>query len=97
VVLCYINAAFALLSLVIGGGLALILLVEAVAANGIANSRKWGYWLAVVGAAVYLVSQLIGLAFGLSLGSVLSLLFAGVLVVLLLHPMSRAYQRTWFR
>jgi hypothetical protein len=32
-----------------------------------------------------------------SAGSIVSLLFYGALVALLLHPQSRAYRRTWFR
>ena len=32
-----------------------------------------------------------------SFGSIVSLLFYGALVALLLHPQSRSYRRTWFR
>jgi uncharacterized membrane protein len=36
-------------------------------------------------------------SFSKSLSSVLNLAFAVLLVVLLLHPESRRYQRIWFR
>jgi uncharacterized membrane protein (DUF2068 family) len=72
--------------------------VAAVGANGIANEKRWGYWLAVVAASVYVVLQLLAFfTFAKSLSLVLNLAFAALLVVLLLHPESRRYQRIWFR
>jgi uncharacterized membrane protein len=99
VLLCYLNAALAILYLItFGATLPLILLVAAVGANGVANEKRWGYWVAVVAASLYVVVQLIAfVSFSKSLSSVLNLAFAVLLVVLLLHPESRRYQRIWFR
>ena len=96
---CYLNAALSVLYLVVfGAGLSLILLVLGGAAYGIANEKKWAYWLAVVAACLYLAIQLIGfVTFTHGLGGLLNLFFAGILVVLLLHPQSREYRKVWFR
>ncbi len=99
VLLCYLNAALAILYLItFGATLPLILLVAAVGANGVANEKRWGYWVAVVAASLYVVVQLIAfVSFSKSLSSVLNLAFAVLLVILLVHPESRRYQRIWFR
>jgi uncharacterized membrane protein (DUF2068 family) len=98
VLFCYVNAALALLSLLVGAGsLSLLLLVEGVAANGIANDQRWGYWLGIATAVLYLLLAVVGLfTFSHSIGSLLNIAFAAILVALLLHPQSRAYQRVWF-
>jgi hypothetical protein len=72
-------------------------LAAAVAAGlGISNERKWGYLVglavAVIECGLYLLAIVRGGA-----GYLISLLFAGALVALLVHPMSRDYQRIWFR
>jgi hypothetical protein len=93
----YLNAALALLTLLVAGaGPALLLLLLGVAAYGIANDRRWAYWSAVVLSCVYLLAQVTFFFAGGSFSGVLSLLFAGLLVALLLHPQSREYQRVWF-
>jgi len=99
VLFCYLNAALSILYLIlVGATLPLILLVAAVGANGIANEKRWGYWVAVVAASAYVVTQLIAfVTFSRTFGLVLNLAFAIMLVVLLLHPESRRYQRIWFR
>ena len=88
---------FALLSYPALGPSALLIVVGLLAGGfGIANEKKWGYALAVVTAVfeivvfvargdVGTVSGLIGLAFDV------------LLVALLVHPMSRSYQRIWFK
>lgn len=97
VILCYIDFVLNLL----GGHFGLVLAGTALAAGGygIANEQKWGYSLAV-GASVLQVLLLFSI-FGsdtlTALGPLLDLLFDGALVALLLHPMSRDYQRIWFR
>lgn len=93
VFLLYANAALAALFGLVYGGLfhpiTLVLVGAGVAAgSGIANERKWGYVLGVGLAALNLL---------FSLSNLISLLFAGALVALLLHPHSRDYQRIWFR
>ena len=99
VLFCYLNAALAILYLIVfGATLPLLLLVAAIGANGIANEKRWGYWLAVVAACVYVVTQVLAfVTFSRTFGLVLNLAFAVLLAVLLLHPESRRYQRIWFR
>ena len=70
----------------------------AAAGYGIANERKWGYYLGVGMAALPFALR----AYYNGLGNVLSadvitLLFEIALVALLLHPQSRDYQRIWFK
>lgn len=79
-----------------------ILLVVAVLLGaggyGIANELRWGYTVAVTGAVLQVVFLV--LAWGtniLGFPQIISLLFDGALVALLLHPQSREYQRIWFK
>jgi hypothetical protein len=97
-ILMYINAAFALLEMLAGGYILLpflfVLVVGPVAAGwGIANEKKWGYWLGLVLAVVAVAWIVVHF----SAGSILNLLFYGALVALLLHRQSREYRRIWFR
>ena len=101
--LMYFQGGFSLVFAVIGArSLTLYALVPAVgkvmAAFGIANERRWGYKLGVVVA----VLPLLGLALLVVLVNVgwlwsdlIGLLFDVALLALLLHPMSRSYQRYW--
>ena len=61
---------------------------------GIANSKKWGYWLAVgaTSAGILLTLWLPYTMFS----TLVSLVFQGALLGLLLHPQSRDYMRIWF-
>ena len=71
----------------------------AAAAFGIANEQRWGYLLGV-GMAILQVLLIVGGVglMGIFQGvALISFLFAIALVALLLHPMSREYQRIWFR
>jgi hypothetical protein len=97
-ILCYVDAVFGLLF----GGVALlnVLIVGCLAAGafGIANEKKWGYAVAVGGAVLQVVLLLA--VFGLDVFTttvIISFLFDAALVALLLHPMSREYQRIWFK
>ncbi|MCY4664081.1 MAG: hypothetical protein OXC00_05400 [Acidimicrobiaceae bacterium] len=71
---------------------------KVVAAFGIANERRWGYKLGVVVAAIPIVLLLL-----LAVTDTprwlwadgIGLLFDIALVALLLHPISRNYQRYW--
>ena len=99
--LCYIDAVFGLLFGVAATSvlaqLAIIVLLAA-GGFGIANEKRWGYAVAVIGAVLQVI--MLVAVFGASLLSstaVISLLFDGALVALLLHPMSREYQRIWFK
>lgn len=100
VILCYIDAGLALLSGVLAGGAGILLLLPillGVGGFGIANDKRWGYWSAVVLAGLTLLDSLYVLVLAPGISAILLLLFAGVLVALLVHPMSRQYQRLWFR
>jgi hypothetical protein len=99
--LLYFNAFWALISALTGWAPALISLAAcAGAAYGIANEKRWGYVLGVV-VAVLDLALLVWRAGGLtglfSVSILISLMFAVALVVALLHPISRDYQRIWFR
>ncbi|MGH8920864.1 MAG: hypothetical protein ACRDZY_05550 [Acidimicrobiales bacterium] len=74
------------LVLIVGGG---------VGGWGIANEKKWAYWLALAVAAIGVLLNLVSLFAG-SIGALINLLFWGALVGLLVHPQSREYRKTWF-
>ena len=103
VFLLYINAAFGVLFGEIFSPLGLVIVVgQAVAGFGIANEKRWAYWLGVGVAALALLPYIfliaadgVGAIFNISL--LISLLFPVALFALLLHPMSRDYQRVWFK
>jgi len=61
-----------------------------------ASDRKWGYWLAVGIAAAVVLSAVVFL-FTLGPAVIISLIFDVAWLVALLHPMSRDYQRIYFR
>jgi hypothetical protein len=94
-VLMYINSVFGVIDgELLAFPLGTLLVVGPVAAGwGIANEKKWGYWLGLSLA----VLQVLFLLFYFSAGAVLTLIFYVALVALLLHPQSRSYRRTWFR
>jgi hypothetical protein len=99
-VLLYFNAAWWLLDTLFGavffGFLALWALFSGL---GVANEKRAGYWAAVALAVVNLLVLLYVLFIGgaASLGLLLNLVFGAALLALLLHPMSRSYQRIWFK
>jgi hypothetical protein len=92
--LLYLNGV---IGLVFGGfasALGFLVLAASIGgAFGMANSKKWGYVLAVVAAIMPLVFTI---ANGLGGADVINLMFEIALVALLLHPMSRNYQKIWF-
>jgi len=105
--LLYINAFFALVfSLFSGGGggidwrVLLLIIGEVAAAFGIANERKWGYYLAVAVATLALIFPVWSLVGHLTLildpEFLLNILFPVALFALLVHPTSREYQKIWF-
>lgn len=100
VILCYVQAVFGLLLNRVGVSLLLLVLVAlAVGGFGIANEKKWGYATAVGGAIaqVGLLVFYFGLTVLTNVSLLLNLAFDVALVALLVHPMSREYQRIWFR
>lgn len=89
--LLYIDAFFGFLGALMGGfsPITVLLAGGAVAAGyGIANEKTWAYYLGIG------VSAL-GVLF--NLGNILGLMFAIAQLALLLHPMSRNYQKAYFR
>ena len=95
-ILCYVDAVFGFISF--SPLLILIAIGLGFGGFGIANEKKWGYTVAV-GAAIIQISLLLFFYRLEVLGfpQILTLMFDGLLVGLLLHPMSRDYQRIWFR
>jgi len=100
-ILCYIDAVFGLLFGMVAVSLLLgFLTVIGLAAGGfgIANEKKWGYTVAVVAAILQVAMLFWVYGFNvLGFPQILTLMFDGLLVGLLVHPMSRDYQRIWFR
>ncbi|MGE0878362.1 MAG: hypothetical protein AB7L13_04920 [Acidimicrobiia bacterium] len=97
VMLLYVHAVFGLIYGTIFYGIGFLFVVGSAAAGfGIANEKKWGYWL---GVAMAFMPFGLRLAAGASLagGSLINLMFEVALVALLLHTMSREYVRVWFR
>ena len=67
-------------------------------AYGIANRQRWGYKLGVAAAAAPLALRVLWLPAagpGILFAQPIGLLFDIALFALLLHPMSRAFQREW--
>ena len=99
-ILCYIEAVFLVLAFAFLAFFPVGLFITvglAAGGFGIANERKWGYALAVAAACLRAVLFLFyGLAVLTNIGLLIPFLFAVALVALLLHPMSRDYQRIWF-
>lgn len=95
--LLYITAVFGLLSVFNVFGL-LIVVALAVGGYGIANEWKWAYGVAVAAAIIQLLLLLAVFGFNVfEFPAIITLLFDGALVALLLHPESRSYQRIWFK
>lgn len=100
--LLYFNAAFALLfSLGALSPIGLAIIAGSAAGGyGIANERKWGYYLALVVAVLGLVGPALTLAGNITyifnLAFLISVVFPVALMALLVHPQSRDYQRIWF-
>ena len=99
----YFQGGFALVSAVLGTrylsiSTLLIAVGKVMAAFGIANERRWGYKLGVVVAAVPLAGLAVLVlfdSFRWLWADLIGLLFAIALLALLLHPISRGYQRSW--
>ena len=101
--LMYFQGGFTLVFAILGArsltAYALAIAVgKVLAAFGIANERRWGYKLGVVVAAVPIVLLLLLAVIDTPRwlwADAIGLMFDIALVALLLHPMSRGYQRYW--
>lgn len=106
-ILLYFNAVFGLLGgspLFFFGFLPGLVLTlgKGAAAFGIANERRWGYFLGVATAGLTLVPFAVfvfsnGLGSLFQVGLLISLVFPVALFVLLVHPLSRTYALLWER
>jgi xanthine/uracil permease len=97
VILCYIDAVLGLLQM---NPITLLISIGLAAGGyGIANEKKWGYTLAVASAILQVVLLLAFFGIGglNNVSILLAFLFDALLVALLLHRMSREYQRIWFK
>lgn len=99
VFLLYVNAVFSFFDMIAYGldPVWLALIVGGAAAGyGIANERKWGYYLGIAMAFLPFIARFLA---GVSIlgGNPLTLIFEVALVALLLHPQSREHQRIWFK
>ena len=96
--LCYFEAFFSLLYSQGDPRLVLIAVGLGAGGFGMANDMKWGYGVAIVAAVLH---ALLWISFYganvLGFPQIISFAFAVILIVLLVHPMSRDYQRIWFR
>ena len=94
--LLYVNAFFDLIAFV--PILVLTAALGGLGGYGIANEKRWGYAL---GTTIAILRVVILIAFArdqvFQFPLILTLLFDGALVALLLHPESREYQRIWFK
>jgi hypothetical protein len=93
--------AQAVLSLLFGEFLfvdGLLIIIGGIAAGyGIANEHKWGYGLGIVVALFPFAWRITSGLNNVFSTSFVNLMFEVALVVLLLHPQSREYERIWFK
>lgn len=106
VFLLYIDAFFSALSVLSGfASVYTIAILAATVASGygIANEKRWAYVLGVAVSVLALLPYLFyvlggsgGIGSLFDVGLLIQLLFPVAQLALLLHPMSRQYQRVWF-
>jgi hypothetical protein len=97
VILCYIIAAFAIVFLLVSTPNPVSLFLG-VAGYGVANERRWGYWLGIALAGLNVILWLLILYLGgFNIGALVNLAFMVALLALFLHPHSREYQSVWFK
>jgi len=101
VYLLYLHAGFLLFALLVNGTfppLFVAIVVGGFAAGyGIANEFKWGYALGIGMAILPFALRFFYSGNPLASADLLNLMFEIALVALLLHPLSRDYQRIWFK
>ncbi len=103
-ILLYVNALMSIVNVALYSGYSPLLSFVGIAlpiagAYGIANDKKWGYYVGVVAAAVpVLLIVLLVVEFGTQVitGDFLQVILSFIPFILLLHPQSRTYVNTWF-
>ena len=97
VILCYVLGVLGVLFGYGNQGF-LVSLALIPAGYGVANEKRWGYWLGVVLAGInVLVAALIVKLSGFNIEAIANLGFMVALLALFLHTQSREYQRVWFK
>lgn len=100
VLITYIHAAFEALSVFSLIGTRFFPIFAAFVAGlvasgyGIANEKKWAWYLGIVLAAIELLFRL---SLGLGGLAIIGIMFIVARLALLLHPQSRDYVRIWFK
>ena len=97
VVLCYILAVLGIL-FGFSSPVLLFSVALALAGYGVANEKRWGYYLGIVVGVINVLAALAVLKYsGFSLPALANVGFMVAVVALFLHPQSREYQRVWFK
>ncbi len=98
--LCYVSAFLGIIdgAVATSRGIALLIIFGLFLGGlGIANERKWGYYLAVGASGLEVIMYIIVFRTDVFLFQVLiSFLFDVALFALLLHPQSRHHQKVYF-
>jgi hypothetical protein len=98
--LCYVAAFLGIIDGVVASsrGVALLIIFGLIiGAVGIANERKWGYYLAVGASGLHVVMYIIVFGGDVFMFNILiGFLFDLALFALLLHPQSRNHQKVYF-
>jgi hypothetical protein len=97
VILLYINAVFGVIDAFGAGLYALPIILEGFCGYWIANEKRLGYIGAIILSAVFAAMALTFFVLWGGFSLLLNVLFSVALVALLLHPMSRDYQKIWFK
>ena len=97
VILLYINAAFGVIDALGGAVILLPILLEGVCAYGIANERRPAYIGAIILSGLFALLALAEFVLVGGISPLINVVFSVALFVALVHPMSREYQRIWFK
>src|SRR6185436_15839301 len=98
--LCYVTAFLGVIDGVVASsrGVALLIIFGLFLGGlGIANERKWGYYLAVGASGLHVAMYVVIFKGDVFVFQVLiGFIFAIALFALLVHPQSRSHQKVWF-
>ena len=97
VILLYINAVFGVIDALGGAVILLPILLEGVCAYGIANERRPAYIGAIILSGLFALLALAEFVLVGGISPLINVVFSVALFVALVHPMSREYQRIWFK